>query len=120
MKDFSYVTSSHPAYIESLYNDYTKDPSAVDPEWEKFFEGFDFAVTKVNGNGSHIATAGGKDIAAVSNETLAKEFGVFKMIRAYRKRAHLIADTNPIRQRKDRRPELDLKYFDLDETDLNT
>src|SRR5688572_26303879 len=99
MKEFSYVTSSHPAYIESLYNDYTKDPSAVDPEWKKFFEGFDFAVTKVNGNGSHAVAAGSKDTTPVSNEALAKEFNVYKMIRAYRKRAHLIADTNPIRAR---------------------
>jgi 2-oxoglutarate dehydrogenase E1 component len=120
MKDFSYVTSSHPAYIESLYNDYTKDASAVDPEWKKFFEGFDFAITKVNGNGSHVATAGGKDTTPVSNDMLAKEFNVYKMIRAYRKRAHLIADTNPIRKRKDRKPELDLKDFDLGDADLST
>ena len=45
MKDFSYVMSSHPSYIESLYNDYAKDPSAVDPELRKFFEGFDFAIS---------------------------------------------------------------------------
>jgi len=45
MKDFSYITNSHPAYIENLYQDYVKDPSSVDPEMKKFFEGFDFAVS---------------------------------------------------------------------------
>ena len=45
MKDFSFITNQHPAYIESLYRDFVKDPSAVDPELKKFFEGFDFAVS---------------------------------------------------------------------------
>ena len=45
MKDFSYITNSHPAFIESLYQDFTKDPASVDPELKKFL-GFDFAVTQ--------------------------------------------------------------------------
>ena len=53
MKDFSYITSSHPAYIENLYQDFIKDPKSVDPEMKKFFEGFDFAVSNVNVNGKH-------------------------------------------------------------------
>ena len=54
MKDFSYITSSDPAYIENLYNEFVKDPESIDPDFKKFFEGFDFAVannkTGVNGN----------------------------------------------------------------------
>jgi 2-oxoglutarate dehydrogenase E1 component len=46
MKDFSFITNSHPSYIEGLYQDYVKDPEAVDPEFRKFFEGFDFAVSQ--------------------------------------------------------------------------
>lgn len=116
MKDFSYVMSSHPSYIDSLYGDYVKDPSAVDPEWKKFFEGFDFAVSKANGNG-HAATAGK---APVSSEQLVKEVAVFRLIRSYRKRGHLVATTNPIRPRKDRKPALDLQFFGLSDSDLNT
>jgi 2-oxoglutarate dehydrogenase E1 component len=48
MKDFSYITSSSPAFIESMYREFVKDPNSVDPEMKKFFEGFDFAV----GNGA--------------------------------------------------------------------
>ena len=44
MKDFSYITNSHPAYIENLYADFVKNPESVDPDMRKFFEGFDFAV----------------------------------------------------------------------------
>ena len=42
MKDFQYITNSSPAYIEGLYQDFVKNPSSVDPEYQKFFEGFDF------------------------------------------------------------------------------
>ncbi|MFM7710874.1 MAG: 2-oxoglutarate dehydrogenase E1 subunit family protein, partial [Ferruginibacter sp.] len=45
MKDFQYITNATPAYIENLYRNYQQDPTAVDPELKKFFEGFDFAVT---------------------------------------------------------------------------
>ncbi len=66
MKDFSFITNSHPAYIEGLYQDFVKNPEAVDPEFRRFFEGFDFAVTQgrptsLNGsaNGSSNGLANG-------------------------------------------------------------
>ncbi|HEX4851839.1 MAG TPA: hypothetical protein VFV08_13585, partial [Puia sp.] len=46
MNDFQYITNSSPAYIESLYQDFVKDPASVDPEFKKFFEGFDFAISQ--------------------------------------------------------------------------
>ena len=45
MKDFSFITNSHPAFIETLYQEYLKDSSSVDIDFKKFFEGFDFAVS---------------------------------------------------------------------------
>lgn len=113
MKDFSFVTNSHPAYIESLYQDYRKDPGAVDPEWGKFFEGFDFAVNNVNGK----APGAG---ASVSSDQLTKELNVYRLIQAYRKKGHLISKTNPIRERKDRQANLDISFFGLTEADLKT
>jgi 2-oxoglutarate dehydrogenase E1 component len=103
MKDFSFVTNSHPAYIESLYQDYRKDPGAVDPEWGKFFEGIDFAVNNVNGK----AGAG----APVTSDQLTKELNVYRLIQAYRKKGHLVSKTNPIRERKDRQANLDISFF---------
>ena len=105
MKDFQFITNADPVYIEGLYNDYRKKPETVDPEYGKFFAGFDYASE--NGHGK-----------AIGAEDLKKELGVFQLIRAYRKKGHLIADTNPIRQRKDRHANLDLKYFGLEEADL--
>jgi 2-oxoglutarate dehydrogenase E1 component len=117
MKDFQYITNAHPSYIESLYNDFTKDAGSVDPEMKKFFEGFDFAVG--NGlavNGKAVAPVNG---AAAPASNLDKEFAVYQLIQAYRKKGHLIADTNPIRERKNRHANLDLSNFNLSEADLN-
>ena len=117
MKDFQYITNSHPSYIEGLYQDFVKDPGSVDVDIRKFFEGFDFAIsnnsipTQLNGKTSDASTA---------LSTLNKEFGVFLLIRAYRKKGHLVAKTNPIRERKDRHARLDLSNFGLTDADLNT
>ena len=116
MKDFSYITQSHPAYIESLYNDFRQNPESVDPDFRKFFEGFDFAVsTGLNGH-EPVASVG--TAPPVDGNQLSKEFAVYNLISTYRKKAHLVAKTNPIRERKDRGAHLDLKHFGLNDGDL--
>jgi 2-oxoglutarate dehydrogenase E1 component len=112
MKDFTYITNSDPSYIESLYNQFTEKPESVDPELRKFFEGFDFAVRNLDGKPASSQPA--------EPANLNKEFSVYQLIEAYRKKAHLIAKTNPIRERKDRGANLELKYFGLTHGDLDT
>jgi 2-oxoglutarate dehydrogenase E1 component len=117
MKDFQYITNAHPSYIENLYNDYVADPQSVDAELKKFFDGFDFAVSQGKAsNGA--ATASAPTGAVVTN--LEKEFGVYQLIQAYRKKGHLVAKTNPIRERKNRNAGLELSNFNLTDADLNT
>ena len=108
MKDFSYITSSDPAFIENLYKDFTKDPNSVDPEFKKFFEGFDFAVS--NGTNGKAAT-----LTAPATEGIdwMREVRAYRMILGYRNKGHLIAKTNPIRERKDRGANLDLDSLGL-------
>lgn len=129
MKDFSYITHAHPSFIESLYHDFLADPTQVDPDFRKFFEGFDFAVENgfvqsgsAPSNGAATSSNGavgatGKGSLPLGSEALAKEFGVYQLIQAYRKKGHLIAKTNPIRERKDRRANLALPFFGLGEDD---
>src|SRR5436190_3028869 len=118
MKDFQYITSQHPAFVENLYQDFVKDPASVDPEFRKFFEGFDFAIASgkptTNGNGSVI-----KEVAPVVTESgiepkaidWKRELGVYRMILGYRNKGHLIAKTNPIRKRKYSKSNLNLEFF---------
>lgn len=113
MKDYSYVIGPDPAYIEQLYTEFANDPKNVDPEWKKFFEGFDFAVANKVTDSATTATS------AINNDQLAKELSVFELIRAYRKRGHLIATTNPIRPRKDRHAQLDPAAYNLTEADMD-
>jgi len=47
-----------------------------------------------------------------------KETAVRNLIHAYRSRGHLRAKTNPVRERKDRKPRLDLPDFGLSEDDM--
>ena len=114
MKDFSYITNSHPAYIESLYNEFVKDPASVDPDLKKFFEGFDFAVSNGLAGGNGAATA----VSPATTDWM-KEIRVYRMILGYRNKGHLLAMTNPIRARKDRGANLDLAFFGLTDADLN-
>ena len=113
MKDFSYITSSHPSYIEQLYQEFSRSPESIDPDLRKFFEGFDFAVTQIEGKPSSAAIANGTEI------DWRKELGVYRLILGYRNKGHLIAKTNPIRERKDRGANLDLGFFGLSEADLD-
>ncbi|HQW85031.1 MAG TPA: 2-oxoglutarate dehydrogenase E1 component [Ferruginibacter sp.] len=116
MKDFQYITNSHPGYIEGLYNDFVKDPASVDVDMRKFFEGFDFAIS----NAASSVNGAAKNGTVVSSTQLDKEFAVYKLIFTYRRKGHLIAKTNPIRDRKDRQANLSLADFGLSEADLST
>jgi 2-oxoglutarate dehydrogenase E1 component len=117
MKDFSYITSAHPAYIEGLYADFLKNQDSVDPELKKFFEGFDFAMSfapksPVNGAIAAEQVAGSVNIP--------KELAVYRLVLGYRNKGHLLADTNPVRKRKDRGANLELSFFGLDDKDLDS
>jgi 2-oxoglutarate dehydrogenase E1 component len=125
MKDFQYITNSHPSYIEGLYQDFVKDPNSVDLEMRKFFEGFDFAIgQRTTDNGQQSTTNGQATTTHQSPLTTdgidwMSEIRVYRMILGYRNKGHLLADTNPIRKRKDRGANLDLKFFGFTEADLD-
>lgn len=116
METFSYLANAHPSYIESLYKDYKDNPASVDTNWKKFFEGFDFAVSTYNGNG-HNST---ETETAIKSDTanIAFELKVWNAIEAYRSKAHLISNTNPIRERRDRKAGLKLDELGFSESDL--
>ena len=121
MKDFQYITNAHPAYIENLYNDYLANPDSIDVELRKFFEGFDFAiennVAKKNGIALGVTPAA---LPTITPSQIEKEFSVYQLIVAYRRKGHLVAKTNPIRERIDRKANLGLENFGFSDADLDT
>lgn len=123
MKDFQYITNSSPAFIESMYREFVKDPGSVDPEFRKFFEGFDFALSNIKPQTNGVPVAGKTEVsttpAMAEDVNWMQEIQVYRMILGYRNKGHLIAKTNPIRERKDRGANLDLKFFGFTENDLD-
>ena len=122
MKDFQYITNAHPAYIENLYNDFVKNPETVPEDMRSFFEGFDFAISSSNGNGNGKISEATLAVSAstVDSPQLDKEFNAYQLIQAYRSKGHLVAKTNPIRERKDRHANLELSNFGFSDADLST
>mgnify|MGYP001026361942 CR=1 FL=1 len=115
MKDFSYITNSHPSFIENLYNEFLKDPNSIDPDLKKFFEGFDFAVS----NNSAVTST--PNTASTNTDSIdwGRELKIYRLILGYRNKGHLLSTTNPIRPRKDRGANLELSFFGLTENDLD-
>lgn len=110
MDPFSYIANADTAAIASLYDSFKNDPNSVDSTWRDFFKGFDFAQTWSEGGAS----------PSSDGEHIRKEMSVISLIKAFRSRGHLLADTNPVRTRIDRKPRLALSDYSLGEADLET
>ena len=108
MDKFSYVGTSDVNAIEGLFQQYLKDPNSVDASWKDFFKGFEFAQTSYSEKGDAIP------------ENVSKEFKVINLINGYRQRGHLFTKTNPVRERRQYAPTLDLENFGLTAADLET
>ncbi|MDU0369740.1 2-oxoglutarate dehydrogenase E1 component [Hymenobacter endophyticus] len=126
----SYIANAHGDYLDNLYQSYKADPQSVDASWQKFFEGFDFAqqypeggIPQADGEGvltTPASTNQAGAIRAVDTVAADKETQVRNLIHAYRSRGHLVAKTNPVRERKDRKARLSIADFGLSDADLNT
>ncbi len=108
MDKLSYLSNADPSVIDELYKQYKQDPESLDFGWRKFFEGFDFQQTDFAASNSEQPSAA----------TL-KEFKVLNLIHGYRTRGHLFTHTNPVRQRRQYSPTLELQNFGLSDADLN-
>ena len=122
--NYTYLSNAHPEFIESLYHAYQQNPQSVDVQWQKFFEGFDFALanaittpTNGNGNGTQKSVATN---ATTTTQSLSFDLRVYQLIAAHRHKGHLEAVTNPLKPRKDRKAHLSLSDFGFTNADLTT
>jgi 2-oxoglutarate dehydrogenase E1 component len=123
------LSGGNAGFIEDLYEQFLRDPSAVDPAWREYFAGF-------QGKGGEIAhgpirerllarasqpptaaAAAGK----ASDGASAKQGAVSRLIQVYMNRGHLIANLDPLGLQERAKPYvLNLQYFGLSEADLDT
>ncbi|MEC9195572.1 MAG: thiamine pyrophosphate-dependent enzyme, partial [Bacteroidota bacterium] len=112
MDKYSFLNSAHTAYFAELYDQYLKNPDAVEPSWRAFFQGFDFGME----HGEWSAEVAEVEVP----ELVKKEFQVVKLIEGYRTRGHLFTKTNPVRNRRTYSPNLEVENFGLSQGDLST
>jgi len=106
MDKSTYIGNADVSAIDYLYKQYSQSPDNVDIGWQKFFEGFDFARTNYEDKGQ-------------IPETYLNEFRVINLINGYRTRGHLFTKTNPVRERRQYSPTLEIENFELKDADLD-
>ncbi|WP_430811188.1 MULTISPECIES: 2-oxoglutarate dehydrogenase E1 component [unclassified Carboxylicivirga] len=106
MDKFSFLGNSEIGSVDELYQQYQQDPESVDTEYQRFFQGFDFAMANYQ--------------PSSGTGLVDKEFLVLNLIHGYRQRGHLFTQTNPVRRRRKYYPTLDIENFQLSEEDLST
>jgi 2-oxoglutarate dehydrogenase E1 component len=115
MDKYSFLNAAHTAYFADLYDQYLKNPDAIEPSWRAFFQGYDFGSENYGLDGEII-----EGVSTQIPEQLEKEFQVVKLIDGYRNRGHLFTKTNPVRARRKYAPTLEIENFGLSKSDLNT
>jgi 2-oxoglutarate dehydrogenase E1 component len=89
--------------IEAAYARWRRDPAAVDESWRWFFAGFDLGVAR----------------AAPPALDARAQTGVVLLIHAYRDLGHFLAHLDPLSDRRNSHPLLELSQFGLGEADLD-
>ncbi len=125
----SQLAGGNADYVESLYDSWLADPSAVPAEWASYFETF---KGREAGDVPHAAAIArieaaqkyrhnGAIAAPTSDEYARKQAGVLRLLTAYRSRGHLAADLDPLGLAgKMPAPDLGLPFHGLSDADLDT
>jgi 2-oxoglutarate dehydrogenase E1 component len=109
------LTGHNIAFLESLYEEYERDPAAVDPAWRALIERE--RARPSNGNGRATVARVGGDADRV--EQAALQSAVDRFIEHYRLHGHMRAHIDPLgRPRREQTDALDLEYFGLDRRHL--
>lgn len=111
MDRFSFLNTVHTGFIEELYQQYLENPDSVEPSWKSFFQGYDLANSDYS--------LEDEEVDVEIPQQVYKEFKVIELINGYRTRGHLFTKTNPVRNRRQYTPTLDLENFGLNQDDLN-
>lgn len=123
MDKYSFLNAAHTSFFSELYEKYLVNPDSVEPSWRAFFQGFDFGMESAGdgiGISDELVTSIVNGNQVEMPESLQKEFQVIRLIDGYRSRGHLFTETNPVRDRRQYTPSLEIENFGLLQSDLDT
>ncbi|MCB9893035.1 MAG: 2-oxoglutarate dehydrogenase E1 component [Planctomycetes bacterium] len=117
------MDSENLAYLESLYEDFARDPASVPVRWREYFQSLD-------GNGSVklgpsfkprsiFNPPSGNGHATAAYDAAALQEKVDRLIRVYRARGHRLAQIDPLGRALPQIRELELSHFGLREDELD-
>jgi 2-oxoglutarate dehydrogenase E1 component len=123
------LSGANADFIEDLYEQFLRDPGAVDSAWAAYFRQVKGGAADEVAHGPiregllgrlkspAPATAQNADASGAS----AKQGAVSRLIQVYANRGHLIANLDPLGLQKRAKPYvLELEYFGLSDADLGT
>lgn len=123
MDRFSFLNAAHTEFFAQLYDQYLENPDSIDASWRVFFQGFDFGLATFNAENAinQMTSIAADNVGGgMVSDKILKEFSVLKLIDGYRSRGHLFTETNPVRERRNYFPTLEIENFGLSKDDLNT
>ncbi len=133
--DTSMLGGANSPWLESLYEQYLKDPNSVDEAWRDYFGNLPMvdentrevahseirAQFRQMANGRPVASTSAPTAASVSATAELKQIFVTQLINAYRVRGHQLAKTDPLGGHSDALVrEVRLHENGLSEADLDT
>jgi len=102
-----FISRSNAEFIDQLYEQFQRDPGAVDASWRAFFQGLELGRGEAPAAGASAPSDG------------APRPRTFGLVHAYRDLGHLLADVDPLSAPPQWHPLLDLAHYSLREEDLD-
>jgi 2-oxoglutarate dehydrogenase E1 component len=124
------LSGGNADFIEDLYEQFLRDPNAIDQAWAAYFRRLKGTATGEVAHGpiredlqSRLQSSHGPAGAAIADSAgaSAKQGAVSRLIQVYANRGHLIANLDPLGMQTRAKPYvLELEYFGLSNADLGT
>ena len=136
MDKYSFLNAANTQFFADLYDQYLENPDSVEASWRAFFQGFDFAresygddffqesvpqeVSTVTAPAASLVASSPQAAPVPVSGKVEKELQVLNLIKAYQRQGHLLAQIDPLKERKAPQVSLSLEKFGLSQADLST
>lgn len=125
MQDTSLLNGGNNVFVESLYEDYLRNPASVPAEWRSYFESMQIAQSQQDVAHTPIqmgfAMSAQRQIATPQHsDEMRKQASVLQLINAHRFLGVRVADLDPLKRHdKPEVVELNPAYYGLNEADMD-